>query len=248
MQVDDLHNTSLNLSHQLTGDDFYNACHDYFYLIDRHFPERGVLKLVGDRYRLDGDQRTVLYRGIASGERSLSRKSRLVSEIVGQLLLIDGYNVLFTLLNYRLGHVTFISTDNLLRDAGSLHGRLRDEKTFLECMALLIDYIKQKEPRTTTIYLDSPVSHSEKHAQMIRDSMQKSSLNGDCLVVKSADWALKQHQNGVLATSDSAIIDKGSMPVIDLSRQILNVTYRAVFPDLHALLVSGKGEDPVDKC
>jgi hypothetical protein len=47
----------------LMSDAFINACHDYYYLLNRHFPERGVLKLVGDRYRLDGDQRTVLYRG-----------------------------------------------------------------------------------------------------------------------------------------------------------------------------------------
>ena len=45
---------------------FMNACKDYAYLINRNYPERGTLKLVGDRYRLTRDQRTILYRGISS--------------------------------------------------------------------------------------------------------------------------------------------------------------------------------------
>ena len=61
------------------NEDFKLACRDYFYLVDHHFPERGVLKLVGDRYRLDGDQRTVLYRGISSRKRSDMRHNLLVS-------------------------------------------------------------------------------------------------------------------------------------------------------------------------
>src|SRR5512145_58928 len=122
----------------MLDENFWNACWDYFYLVDHEFPERGVLKLVGDRYRLDGDQRTVLYRGISSKKRSEIRKSLLTHVVEGKELVIDGYNVLFTLLNYRLGRIMFIGTDNYLRDAGSLHGKLRDEKIFEECMDLML--------------------------------------------------------------------------------------------------------------
>ena len=63
---------------------FKQACRDYYYLIDRNYPERGTLKLIGDRYRLSGDQRTVLYRGISSQERSDMRKMLLVNDIDGE--------------------------------------------------------------------------------------------------------------------------------------------------------------------
>jgi hypothetical protein len=222
----------------LLSNDFISACQDYSYLVNRRFPERGVLKLVGDRYRLDGDQRTVLYRGISSNKRSEIRKSLLVTDIVGQQLVIDGYNVLFTLLNYRLGRITFISTDHILRDAGSLHGRLRDEKTFSACVSLLIDYLIIKQPYKTDIYLDSPVSHSEKHAQIIRENMQMCHLSGECHVIKSADWALRQNQHGVIATSDTAIIEKALVPVIDLPKEILENAYEATFLRLTELLAS----------
>ena len=220
----------------LLSDNFISACQDYLYLVDRQFPERGVLKLVGDRYRLNGDQRTVLYRGISSRKRSEIRKSLLITDIVGKHLVIDGYNVLFTLLNYRLGRSTFISTDQILRDAGSLHGRMRDENTFLECVNLLLENLKIKQPFKTDIYLDSPVSHSEWHAQLIREKMQMIHLSGECQVIKSADWALKQNRQGVLATSDTAIIEKALAPVIDLPKEILENAYEAKFLQLNELL------------
>ena len=118
----------------MLNDLFMNACKDYAYLINRNYPEPGTLKLVGDRYRLTRDQRTILYRGISSAEKSALRKAKLVKEIENKTLAIDGYNVLFSLLNYRLGRFTFISTDDVLRDAGSLHGRLKDEELFMDCI------------------------------------------------------------------------------------------------------------------
>ncbi len=231
----------------LLTNDFISACRDYAYLVNRHFPERGVLKLVGDRYRLDGDQRTVLYRGISSRERSEIRKSLLVSDITGKDLAIDGYNVLFTLLNYRLGRITFISTDHVLRDAGSLHGKYRDEKTFTESIGLLLEYLGRKRPCRTDVYLDSPVSHSDRHARMIRGKMQMLHLEGECHVIKSADWALRQNQHGVIATSDTAIIEKALVPVIDLPKEILENAYAATFLKLSELLVPDEAKDTVDK-
>jgi len=222
--------------HNMAGDSFTAACCDYYYLINRNFPERGSLKLVGDRYRLSGDQRTVLYRGISSRERSEYRNSLLVNEIKNEFLVIDGYNVLFTLLNYRLGRNLFISTDNILRDAGSLHGKLRDEMTFSGCINLLLEYLAAGSNCRIDVYLDSPVSHSEKHAQLIRDRMQELDLQGGCTVIRSADWALKQVKQGTLSTSDTAIIEKAGMPVIDLPRLVLETSYAAGFPELKKLL------------
>ncbi len=203
------------------------ACRDYAWLMNRHYPERGAIKLVGDRYRLTRDQRTVLYRGISSGERSTIRKSWLVQETKGLALAVDGYNVLFSLLNYRLGRFTFIATDNLLRDAGSLHGRLRDQNTFRECVALLMDFLVTLQPASVDIFLDSPVSHSEKHAQVVRDMLEQCHLAGNCQVIRSADFALKHMPYDVLATSDTAIIEKAARPVIDLPRMILEKHYQA---------------------
>jgi hypothetical protein len=239
--------TDLATYHHFIDDQFTSASRDYFYLVDRHFPERGVLKLVGDRYRLTGDQRTVLYRGIASRKRSETRNALLVTDIVGKNLVIDGYNVLFTLLNYRLGKITFLSTDGILRDAGSLHGRLRDEKTFSSCISRLFEFLVIKKPARTDIYLDSPISHSEKHAYRMKERMEECGLTGDSHVIKSADWALRRGVDCTLATSDTGIIEKALLPVIDLPREILENAYQAEFLRLSGLLFPDQIQDTIDK-
>lgn len=211
----------------LLNDRFIAACQDYAYLINRNYPVPGTLKLVGDRYRLTRDQRTVLYRGISSAEKSSSRKSRLVREIENKTLAIDGYNVLFSLLNYRLGRFTFISTDDVLRDAGSFHGRLKDEEMFTECINILASHISTLHPLQVDIFLDSPVSHSERHARVITGMFRQSGVAVNCHVIRSADYGLKHLPFEVVATSDSVIIENADKAIIDLPRIILERQYNA---------------------
>ena len=203
----------------MLNDLFINACKDYAYLINRNYPEPGTLKLVGDRYRLTRDQRTILYRGISSAEKSALRKAKLVTEITGKTLGIDGYNVLFSLLNYRLGRFTFISTDDVLRDAGSLHGKFRDEELFMDCIAILAKHVSVMQPSQVNVFLDSPVAHSERHAQVITDLFQEFSLVANCRVIRSADYGLKHIPFEVLATSDSVIIENAENKIVDLTQE-----------------------------
>jgi len=231
--------SNISDSHSLLNGLFKSACRDYFYLINRHYPERGAIKLVGDRYRLSRDQRTVLYRGISSKEKSETRRSCLVKDIRGKILAIDGYNVLFTLLNYRLGRFTFIASDDILRDAGSLHGRLRNDNVFLDSVMLLMKFLTLAQPGIADVFLDSPVSHSEMHARVIRDLLAEFNLPGTCQVVRSADFVLKHFPYEILATSDTVIIEKASRCVADLPRMILEEHYQAVFVRISDLLLPG---------
>lgn len=215
---------------------FLNGLKDYYYLINRHFPERGTLKLVGDRYRLSGDERTILYRGIADNQKAEARQKRLNGNIRNSNLIIDGYNVLFTLLNYRLGRIVFISNDNIVRDAGSLHGKLRNEKLFLESIDLLFKYLHAEKPATVNIFIDSPVSNSSCHSRLINDKITGCGLTGSCEIVKSADYHVKAHGEGIIATSDTAIIDHTNLQVTDLPGLILQKYFEADLLDLNRLL------------
>jgi hypothetical protein len=213
----------------LNNKNFIMGAIDYRYLQDRKYPQKGTLKLVGDRYKLSGDQRTVLYRGISSKESSGERKSRLITGIKNKILIIDGYNVLFTILNYRLGKLVFISTDSILRDAGSLHGRIRNEDIFGECISLLFGYLITRKPSYLDIFLDSPVSHSAKHKDIIDNSLNEYSLVGSCKLVKSPDFEIKQNTSGVICTSDTAIINRTSSRIADLPRAVLEYNFDCDF-------------------
>ncbi len=232
---------------QFVNDDFINACRDYFYLVNLHYPERGVLKLVGDRYRLSGDQRTVLYRGISSQKRADNRRNLLTREFTGKKLLIDGYNILFSLINYRLGKILFISTDGILRDAGSLHGKLKEQHALNSGIEMMVDYLALQNPASVEIYLDSPVSHSEKHAALIREMLTDKGIKGKSSVIRSADWALRHGAECIIATSDTGIIDSAMLPVTDLPLAILRSNYNTEFLDLAELLSAQQAQHAVDK-
>lgn len=212
----------------ITGE-FKAACHDYHYLLSKQYPVRGSMKMVGDRYRLTRDQRSVLYRGISAEPASALRNARLISLSGAMHLVIDGYNVLFTLLNYRLGRMVFISTDGILRDAGWLHGKLRDDHLLEECMEDLLTILIPFMPIKVDIFLDSPVSSSNRHHQIIEQKLRIFGLPGTCSLVHSADHEIKSFNTGVLASSDTVLIDSTTVPVIDLSRLVLEEIYGVTF-------------------
>lgn len=217
---------------EILSDDFKAACRDYLYLISKEYPERGSLKMAGDRYKLSRDQRSVLYRGISSEKKSAERNARLVPVEENMNLLIDGYNVMFTILNYRLGRAVFISTDGIARDAGSLHGRLRDESVFIECIDLLFSVLCDLKPTRVDLFLDSPVTSSHRHCGEIQMKLEACKLNGECRLVHSADEEIKSINRGVLVSSDTELIEKTSVPVADLARFVLETKFHA---DLYRL-------------
>ena len=223
-------------THCLYTNEFTNSILDYFYLINRHYPERGTLKLIGDRYRLNRDQRTILYRGISNEINAGKRQARLTDEIHDQYLIIDGYNVLFTILNYRLGRIVFLSNDHIVRDAGSLHGKLRDEELFLQCLELLFEFFDQSKPAYIHFYIDSPVSHSAIHCKKINEMIDQRHLKGICEIVKSPDHNIKKFKEGVILTSDTVIIDKTCNPISDVPRKILETKFDADLFDLNKIL------------
>src|SRR6056297_3344764 len=99
------------------------ALADYLWLLDRRYPEKGSLKLVCDRYRLNAHQRTILYRGAASrgSKPKLSFGPSAVELPVEGGLFIDTLNVVLTIANYLYGRYLFISIDGFVRDDGELY-------------------------------------------------------------------------------------------------------------------------------
>jgi hypothetical protein len=216
---------------RLHSDKFNKALADYFYLIDHDYPEKGSLKLVGDRYQLETDLRNVLYRSISSSVKNKTRSQRLIQNPI-EPLIIDGYNVILTLLNYRLGKFVFISTDDICRDAGALFGKFGNNPLFSQCAELMVKYLSAFEHPDIKIYLDSPVSYSLKHKQLLLALFQKKMMNIQVEVVHSADHAIKENSGGTVATSDSVIIDACNNPIIDLPRLILQKEYDASLLDI----------------
>lgn len=220
-------------------DDFKEACIDYCYLQEKNYPQKAAIKLIGDRYRLNTAQRSILLRGIVRKNIAAQRKMKLVREedLGNNKLAIDTYNILITLCNYLQGKFTYIALDGLLRDSSEARGRLKSHEVTQQALTLLMRYLTTVTPVTSNFYLDSPISNSKQLANTIDDLLEHYKISGNTFVVKSPDYHLINSENTLCATSDSHIIDN-KKSIADLAHLILNKYFKPDFIDLSHFIAS----------
>ncbi len=184
------------------------AARDYRWLLDRGYPVAATIKLVGDRHRLEREERLILFRGVASTAASRVRRALLTDSVRGRPLLVDGYNQIYSVMHYRDGRPVFLSSDGLLRDAGASHGRIPDQDRFDAALECLASAIAAADPSRVSAYFDSPVSGSAGHASRFAAALAALGVAAEAEVARSADVPLKAAPaGGVVATGDSAVVD-----------------------------------------
>jgi hypothetical protein len=206
------------------------AIGDYSLLLNRGYPITATIKLVGDRYRLDRSERLILFRGVLDDTSSaVIRKKTLVTLPPESDIGIDGYNVLFTLINFKRGHPLFIGTDGLLRDAGGAHGRFEREEDFAIAAELLCRHLVRLRPSSIRIYLDAPVSHSGQHRELLEATCSRFNLAATTETVQNADLPVQEYTGTAITSSDSTVALKSRSPIFDLARDILEQEYEKHF-------------------
>lgn len=221
---------------QIVTEEFITAVHDYFYLINRSYSGKSVLKLVGDRYHLDRIQRNLLYRGVVPAAVAEQRRRKLKTEISGEHISIDGYNVLLTMSNYLLGRTVYISNDGLLRDAGEVFGRQQPLELLRDVIDFTFPMLKQGGSCSVAVYFDSPVAFSGELAGYLREQLELLQLPATVEAVHSPDFFLKKAEYGLVATSDSIIIDTCTTAIVDLPLMVLCEKFNPDFIRLDRLV------------
>ncbi len=217
-------------------DEFKKALHDYAYLLNRDYPRKTILKIVGDRYLLNTFQRILLSRGLFSDRDVEGRIRKTVQGMEGKELFIDTYNVLFTVCNYLLGRLVFIGNDRFVRDTGEVYGKPHDDPVFARGIDLCLSYLEKQKPSRVEFLIDSPVSHSAKLAGNLREGIARHRMEGDAQVDKNPDARLIRLDRGIVASSDSDILDHTELPVLDLAHQVLEDNFELHLPDLGTFL------------
>jgi hypothetical protein len=220
----------------VSDNSFVSALKDYLFLLDKGYPARPSLQLVGNRYRLSRDKRNALFRGICPSSAARQRSAKRDDAVGGRNIYVDGYNVLYTIYNYLTGRPLFISSDRFLRDTGAGHGRIANPEVFSRSIEMLQQYLQMKQPRSVRLFLDKAVRESPRHKQKLDAVFSEGELSYDAALVASADRAVLDTRDGSIATSDSVIIDKTDKPVIDLARMLLEEVCRAEFCDFSTIL------------
>ena len=214
----------------MTKETLREAAQDYCWLLDRGYPDQPAIKLVGDRYRLTRVERGMLYRGVFSTADSSRRGNRLSDpgDLIGGALAVDGYNVLFTVWNYLAGRPLVAATDRFVRDIGGTRSRLPHDERFESLARTLCETLQHLRLRSTTVFLDEPLPWSRDQAAILQSVWGESRDDGfNVFTEEGVDGRLARTTMGWIATSDTGIIDRCSVPVVDLGGYILRRQYGA---------------------
>lgn len=185
------------------------AASDLCWLLDRGYAARSALELVGNRHNLASRQRMALSRyACAAPEMQLRRKLRLEpSQIHGEELWLDGYNVLTVLESALSGGVVLVCRDDCCRDIAGIHKRYRKVNETIPALRLVGEITAALGVSRCRWWLDQPVSNSGRLKTAILKTAEQDGWNMDVELTFSPDYVLS-HTHHLIATSDGIVLDR----------------------------------------
>lgn len=214
--------------------DFPQAVKDYETFLWKKYPQKTVLKLVGDRYKLSGTERTMLYRGVTAFDKAAKRRSKRAEEshLKSKTLHVDAFNQLLTIGTYLHGQVVFLCFDGLLRDASEVHGKGLEKILPLRSIEFVISYLMKTEIAGLKLYFDSQLNGHQAFIMNLRKVQRDFLLQPEIIISDHVDKDLSAVTSGIVCTSDSVIIDRTPLKVFDLAGSTLEYHFFPKFFDL----------------
>lgn len=207
---------------------------DLRFLLNRGYRKKVALQFVSNHYLLEKKERNYLSRLVFADVKVKERKKKRVQidELPGKCLIIDGYNVLITVESIlrslkkpeENNNNLVWSDDGFIRDVESVFGKYKIGPQTKPALKLILKHLKNYEVGKVKFFFDQQVSFSGKLAHIIQKNLSKYEIEGAVLLSKRVDHDLKTEVNktgAIIATSDSAIIDKVDK-VVDIPKLILN--------------------------
>lgn len=196
------------------------AC-DCRYLLARGYARAAALTLVGNRYHLDHTARQILHRGVFAPDAAQARRTklRLLRDLAGQPLGLDGHNVLITL-ECAVRKLPLVAADDgFIRDVGQVSGAFRTTPETEQALMLLADYLGRQQAGPVSVFYDAPLSKSGELARRTRELWAQRGLKVTAAAVPVPERELLA-LSGPIATSDTGLIDQVNL-VVDLAGEII---------------------------
>jgi len=199
----------------------FKAAADLRYLLAQGYPRRGALLFVGNHYQLSRPEREMLNRGVYPEPEAQIRRQHLLpaEKLRGRALGVDGHNVLITLECALLKQVLIDCDDGLIRDAAGASSSYRPGEITERALDLALDFLQAHDVKSVMFLLDAPMSQSGDLAAQVTAVMAGRGLMGRARAVPVPEAELYAFP-GLVATSDSVLIDRVNEPV-DLAGQII---------------------------
>jgi hypothetical protein len=186
-----------------------SAVGDLSWLLDRGYPKKAALKLVGDRHALRDRQRMAVQRCAASEEDRRARAARAVTErdLAGETLAVDGYNVLLTVEAALSGGVLLLGRDGVVRDLTSMSGHYRRMRSTRPALEAIAAFTAGASCRQLVWLFDRPISNSGRLKQAVDGLASAQGWPWQVELVASPDRDLIASE-AIVATADSGVLDR----------------------------------------
>ena len=197
------------------------AAADFRFLLARGYPRKAALALVGNRYGLDEIARRLLHRGVFAPKVGAARRAklRLLRDLAGQPLALDGHNVLITLECAGKGLPLVAADDGFIRDVGEVSRAFRVSEATDRVLAQVADYLADQGAGPVEVFYDAPLSRSGELARRTQEIFASRGIPAQATAVPVPERLLSDFP-GAIATSDTALID-GHETVVDLAGEII---------------------------
>jgi hypothetical protein len=208
-------------------ENFSNALQDYIFLIEKKYPEKTVLEMVSTRYSLNHSERSMLYRGITRQEIADHRKNKLITieQLNNRTLHLDLFNILFTIAAYLRGFPVYQANDGFVRDASESHGK-GDWQVQLDIgLDILLEFLEGLPSEQHFIYLDNSLDYGIAISEKLNERGRIGHARFRLVKDPTPDHLVREAKEGIIATSDSTIIDKSNLPVFDLPAFIIRQSF-----------------------
>jgi hypothetical protein len=217
--------------------DFPQAIKDYETFLWKQYPQKAVLKLAGDRYKLTGTERAMLYRGVTTFDKAVRRRSKLtnLNALKGEVLHIDAFNQLLTISSYLHGKPVFISFDGCLRDASEIHGKSISPLLPMRAVEIIISFLLTTGIEGAKLIFDTQINGHELFMEKLNKALPDFKLNPELVSSENTDSELIKLTKGIICTSDSVIIERTPLKVFDLARSTLEYHFWPKFIDMNNL-------------
>ncbi|MCD6340744.1 MAG: DUF434 domain-containing protein [Desulfurococcales archaeon] len=205
-----------------------DAIKDYKYLLNRGYPQKASLDFVVSRYALSKEWRSLLLRCVHREEDAVLIRSKLRDKVgPNDRLIIDGYNTILTIVSALECRTLYLCDDGIVRDLRSAYVKDFATPLVLNALEIIREELARLRVGDVAIILDSNVSWSARHAEVIRKIISEAKVK----LAKKADIEVLSTR-GIACSSDYLIL-KRAKAIYDLAGKIILKNFKHKVEDIN---------------
>jgi hypothetical protein len=185
------------------------ATSDLCWLLDHGYGIASATELVGDRHHLSRRQRIAIARCACSRQARDRRQEHCVaaSQLRGEELWLDGFNVLTAVETALGGGVILIGRDGCCRDVAGVYARYHKVAETVPALQVIGRFASQWEVTKCHWWLDSPVDNCGRLKEIIHKVATEAGWPWKVELVINPDRVLSAADR-IVSSADHAILDR----------------------------------------